>query len=107
MKNSVTMQTMVNRHPRTLSSELQGDVVLLQLDQARYFGLEGVGSRVWQLLAIPRSVQQIVEFICGEYQVSPEKCQVDLLRLLAELYQAELIEVQDEPDQKNEGTDSQ
>jgi len=43
------------------SRDLQGELVLLNLRTGVYFGLDAVGSRIWQLIEDRRSSRDIVE----------------------------------------------
>ena len=46
MANRLTMRASIP--PDVLLQELQGESVLLNLSSGRYFGLNGVGTRMWQ-----------------------------------------------------------
>jgi hypothetical protein len=80
-----------------ISSDMAGEIVMLNLKNGTYYGLDEVGARVWNLIQEPRSVSAVCDAILAEYQVEPDRCEGDLLALLGELAAAELIEVRDEP----------
>ena len=65
--------------------ELGGEAVLLNLKTGAYFGLDPVGTRVWQLLVEHGSVAQVMEVMLGEYDIDRERLERDLLELCAEL----------------------
>ncbi|HLH76076.1 MAG TPA: PqqD family protein [Candidatus Binataceae bacterium] len=65
--------------------DLDGEVVILNLESGIYFGLEGSGNDIWRLLAQGCSRTQIVEQLSADYEVSPEQARTDLDRFLAEL----------------------
>ncbi|MDB4884159.1 MAG: hypothetical protein JWL95_2925 [Gemmatimonadetes bacterium] len=68
-----------------------GEAVILGLRDGVYYGLDAVGARVWELLAAPRHVSELVTVIVGEFDVTPETCTRDLLALLEDLAARELI----------------
>lgn len=78
---------------RQISSAMGAEQAILQLDSGKYFGLNPVGSRVWQLAAEPRKVSQILNTLLAEYEVPAERCRADLLAVLSKLHAAGLIEV--------------
>ena len=82
--------------PDQVSSDLAGEIVMLNLKNGTYYGLDQVGARVWGLIEQPHRVAAIRDAILEEYDVEPERCEQDLLALLGELEQAGLIEVRDE-----------
>ncbi len=79
-----------------VSSDLGGEVVILNLKTGIYYGLDNVGAHVWTLLKEPRRVNEIRDSILREYEVEPERCEEDLLALLEELESKGLIEISDE-----------
>ena len=78
-----------------ISSDLAGEVVMLNLKNGTYYGLDDVGARIWGLIQEPRPVAAVRDSILQEYDVEPDRCERDLLALLGELAAAELIEVRD------------
>ena len=79
--------------PRQISSAMGAEQAILQLDSGKYFGLNPVGSRVWQLAAEPRQVSEILTVLLAEYEVPADLCRTDLLALFGKLRAAGLIEV--------------
>jgi hypothetical protein len=84
--------------PDQVSSDLAGEIVMLNLKNGTYYGLDEVGARIWSLIQEPQPVAAIRDTILGEYDVEPERCEHDLLALLGELEGAGLIEVHDASD---------
>ncbi len=78
-----------------VSSDLGGEVVILDLDGSRYYGLNEVGAFVWDLLAQPRSVGALQAALLDEYDVDAERCRADLEALLDELITNGLVERRD------------
>jgi hypothetical protein len=78
-----------------ISSDLAGEIVMLNLKNGSYYGLDGVGARVWSLIQAPQPIIAVRDAIVSEYAVDPDHCESDLLVLLTELAAAELIEVRD------------
>ena len=68
-----------------LFQDLDGEAVLLNLQSGKYFGLDLVGTRVWNLLveygALPTTYQALLE----EYDVDEDRLQSDLLALVDQL----------------------
>lgn len=80
-----------------ISSDLAGEVVMLNLKNGTYYGLDNVGARVWELIQVPQPVAAVRDMILAEYEVEPARAEGDLLALLGKLADAELIEVRDAP----------
>ena len=77
--------------PDVLHQELGGDTVLLNLANENYFGLDEVGTRVWQVLGETRNANDVVTRLIEEYDVPTEQLRADVARLITELAAAGLV----------------
>lgn len=68
--------------------------VLLDLASEQYFGLDAVGTRVWQLLEADSDVQAAHAALVSEYDVDAAQLEADLLALLGQLADAGLIDIE-------------
>ena len=75
-----------------LVSELDGESVLLNLRSESYFGLDEMGTRIWELLK-SEPIQRVYESLLADYDVDPEMLRLDLTELLDNLVQQGLVEV--------------
>jgi hypothetical protein len=73
-----------------LFRELDGEAVILDLDSGTYFGLNAVGTRMWQLIAQHERLQAVLDDLCLEYDATRETLESDLLELVARLADARL-----------------
>ena len=83
--------------PDQVSCDLAGETALLHLKSGVYFGLNDVGTLVWNLVQEPRSFAALRDAILKEYDVAPDRCEHDLLALIEELSTAGLVEIRDAP----------
>jgi hypothetical protein len=65
--------------------ELEGETVLLNLESGTYFGLDAVGTRIWNLIQDNNSLEAVLSALTNEYDAPPDVLERDLLRLAAEL----------------------
>lgn len=80
--------------PDVLHQELGGETVLLNLASESYFGLDEVGTRVWQLLSETTSASALVDSLLAEYEVGAEQLRNDVERIVVELAEAGLISLE-------------
>lgn len=78
-----------------LSHDLQGEMVILNLSTGVYFGLDPVGTRVWQLIHEHGQLQCVRDALLDEYEVAEEQCTSDLLKLATQMRENQLLEVVD------------
>lgn len=78
-----------------VSSEVEGETIILDLLGGTYFGLDAVGARVWELIQEPKSVDDVLDILLNEYEVDKERCREDLVTLLQDLEKHDLVEIKD------------
>jgi hypothetical protein len=88
-----TMTSRVRVNDDVLFQELQGEAVLLNLKSGVYFGLDPVGTRIWQLFAEHEVLAEIAQTIVAEYDVAEDRCSADLLALVGDLERQGLVAV--------------
>ncbi|MEM1111620.1 MAG: PqqD family protein [Pseudomonadota bacterium] len=80
--------------PDVISQEVSGETVLLDLQTEHYFGLDEVGTRIWQLIKETDDLKEIFSTLLSEYEVSEARLQNDLNVLLSEISDLGLIQLQ-------------
>ncbi len=84
--------TLVRNHSLT-TAELDGEVVMLSLETNRYYGLNSVGTRIWELLAQPKTLSAVCDILLQEYNVSREQCEREVLAVAEKLLDEKLVHV--------------
>lgn len=95
MDNATTLTKKIIVPERVLFRELDGESVLLNLDNESYYGLDEIGTRMLTLLMESNTIQAACAILQEEYEVEPERLQSDLLELIGELEQQGLVTVED------------
>jgi hypothetical protein len=91
--NQKMKTTSIKISSSVLFQELSGETVLLDLDSESYFGLDAIGTRIWQLLSEGQEVSTVVDALLQEYEVEREELERDVSELLERLSTAGLIEI--------------
>jgi coenzyme PQQ synthesis protein D (PqqD) len=91
MENSPLLGSRIQVNADVLCQDLNGEAVLLNLKTGVYFGLDRVGTRVWQLLESHTVLAQILDVMVAEYDVPKERCAEDLIALVNEMQKQELV----------------
>ena len=91
---SVALEQSVRIPNDVVFRELQGEAVILNLASSMYFGLDAVGTRVWQLCEAHGSLRSVLEAMQQEFEASGETLRVDLLAFVDELLTKGLLTIQ-------------
>lgn len=96
VKHTLSLNSHVKIPADVLDHDLQGETVILNLNTGVYWGLDPVGTRVWQLLQEQPRVGAILEILRAEYDAAEARLRQDLLDLLTRLMENGLVEVHGE-----------
>lgn len=74
-----------------MAQSVGDETVLLDLASEKYFGLNPVGSRIWELLGTHASLADVHLQLCNEFDAPPDRIRMDLLTLAEALVDAGLL----------------
>ncbi len=90
-KKGITPDTILQRKPDLLFNEIDGEVVMLNIENSEYYGLDKVGSRIWNLIEHPLSLKDLIFKLMNEFDISEQQCINDTLAFLTILTDKKLI----------------
>ena len=89
----VALEDTIATSKDALWCDLKGEAVILHMSSGVYFGLEGVGFDVWQLIQTPRTVAEVVADLRSRFDVSPHICEERTVSFVDDLAQHNLVVV--------------
>jgi hypothetical protein len=89
----IVPETLIQRRDDILFNTLDKEVVMLSIENGEYYGMDEVGSHIWEILAKPIKLKELVEILQSEYEVSAANCKKETLTFLAELEQRNLLKL--------------
>lgn len=81
----------IRRTDDVLAAPLHDTLLMMSVTQGRYYGLQGVGGRIWELLEQPTTEAALVERLVAEYEVAPEVCAEQVAAFLQGLRERRLL----------------
>lgn len=85
--------TRVRRTTEVLATEVDGEMVMMDIDKGLYFGLDPVGTTVWNRLDTPATAAELAGGLALEYDADADTIERDVLALLTSLAEQGLVEV--------------
>jgi hypothetical protein len=73
--------------------ELDGELVILDLDSGLYFGLDPVGTRIWQFVEEHGSLRVVWDRMRQEFDAPSDRLQSDLLAFVDALVAQGLVTI--------------
>ena len=93
-RKSIKEHTIIVKNKSIDDTDLDGEKVMMDLEKGRYFMMNQVGSRIWELIENPLEVNEIVNALLQEYDVSRDTCEKEVMNFLNKLNNANLIVLQ-------------
>lgn len=76
-----------------MASEIDDEVVMLNAETGKYYGLDPTSASIWRLLAQPRPLAEVCDRLLVEYQVDRQTCEADVLTFVRKLADAKLVRI--------------
>ena len=92
----ITLKSIVSVSKSQTSSELLGEIVILELESGVYYGLNETGSRIWSLIQQSKTVAEIRNTLLAEYEIDSESCTRYVVNLIEDLNAKNLVVVKNE-----------
>jgi hypothetical protein len=93
MQRAIGADTLIRRSEELVASDLEGETVMMSIRSGMYYGLDSIGSRLWQLIEQPRSVSELCDILLKEYDVERAQCERDVIALLNEMHGEGIVDV--------------
>jgi len=77
--------------PQVVHETIEGEVVIINLDDGNYYSLDKVGADIWGFVESGATVSEIAEATTYRYEGSRAVMETAVNQLIAELQQEELI----------------
>jgi len=87
----MNLTSTVSIPPQVMARTVGEETVLLDLASGTYFGLDPVGTRIWQLLSEGKTVAAVCDNMLIEFDVTRDTLEADVMRLLGELRDKGLV----------------
>lgn len=87
MTRHLSLDSSVEISDDAIFREMDGESVILNLESGTYFGLDPIGTRMWQLLEQDGSLRAVFDRIRQEFDVEPGVLEADLLRMVRQFAQ--------------------
>jgi hypothetical protein len=91
--NDLTEKTKIKRKPNILTSTIEDQTIMMDLEQGNYYDLNIVGSRIWDLIEKEISVKDICSILLSEYNVEEKHCKMAVITFLKEMQKEGIISV--------------
>lgn len=88
---TLSLDQPVVQKPGSIVSDMDGEKVMLNINNGKYYNLGTIGGRIWGMMDYPMMVQHIITELVMEYDVERIECEQQVVSFLDHLYAEGLI----------------
>jgi len=85
------MNLQIQANPEVLWRAVDGEIVVLDPKHGYYYGIDGVGARIWELLQKRTTPQRILKSLIQEYEVDEKRLREDMSKFISQLEKSGLL----------------
>jgi len=85
--------TVLKRKEEILSSDMDGETVMMSVENSEYYSLSPVGTRIWEIVEKEITYKDLISQLMSEYNVDEATCKTDTEEFINELINKGLIEM--------------
>lgn len=83
--SEITLESVVRRSSDVMASEVENELVMMDIDRGMYYALNAVGSDIWERIAQPSTVADLCAQLQQVYAVDAARCEADVLAVLNDM----------------------
>ena len=92
----LNINSVLIRDSSQVFSDVDGEIIMLNVENSEYYNLPGSAGLIWNYLAKPITLKELVEHLTAEYEVSFEDCLSDVQSFLQKLIIKDLVQIANE-----------
>lgn len=83
--------TIISRNSSVLTAEVDGEIVMMSIEQGRYLGLDEIGSDIWKRIEPPCSFAALIESLATDYEADRATIIPDVQNLLGRMVEHNVV----------------
>ncbi|WP_165998186.1 lasso peptide biosynthesis PqqD family chaperone [Bacillus sp. Cs-700] len=94
LKNKLINHTqLVSQVPGNIASDMDGEKVILSIENGKYYNLGEVGGEIWSRISVPIRLDALITELMEEFNVGRDICEADVQYFLENLLDEGLVKV--------------
>ena len=92
----IKMDSKIVSDTKIVFNEMDGETIMMSIENGEYYGINSIGSRIWKLLETPQVASEICDTLLPDYDVTREQCAKDVLLFLNKMAEKGVIKIVNE-----------
>ena len=85
--------TIISRSSSILTAVVNGEIVMMSIQQGQYFGLDDIGSDIWKRIEPPCSFAALIDGLAHDYEADRATIVTDVQNLLGHMAKHDVVRI--------------
>jgi coenzyme PQQ synthesis protein D (PqqD) len=81
--STIGENTLITRRSGLLAAAVREETIMMDIESGQYYGLDDIGSEIWQRLESPRKFGDLIDGLVTEYDADRSVIAEDVRKLLS------------------------
>lgn len=90
-EKEISHTTIVQRNEEIVQAKIDGQTVMMSIENGDYYGLEDTSNRIWELLESPKTIATLCHQLTQEFEVSDEQCFTDVVNFVKQMNEHDIV----------------
>ena len=81
----------LERNPEIINSKIDDEVVMMSIEDGKYYGLDNTGSQIWNILESPQTISHIITQLMDSFDVSEDQCLKDCIPFIEDMLDKNIL----------------
>ena len=87
----IEKNNILNRNADILVNEVDGETVMMSIENGSYYGMNPTGNYIWNLLEQEKSIADLLENIAKTFTLSQEQCENEVLPFIQKMIDEKIL----------------
>jgi len=89
----LSLNQLIQRNTDLIHANIDNETMLMSLSNGEYYGMNDIGSKIWELLENSMSVAELISELTNIYELTAKQCEQDIQPFLTSLHDKDIIEL--------------
>ena len=87
----LTTRAKLSRNIEIITNEIDDEILMMSIEDGKYYGLNPVGSEIWKLIEEPKTIEEIIPALMDIFDIVEESCRKESLDFIESMIKNNII----------------
>ena len=91
---SISPNTFLSRNLEIITNEIDDEILMMSIEDGKYYGLNPVGSEIWKLIEEPKTLEEVIPALMEIFEIDEDSCRKESLEFIESMIKNNIILVE-------------